>query len=426
MAGRATQRRVALSFVDQVLASGTNFATGVVVARLSGASEFGGYMLAFTVWIVVLGLHRALVTDPLIISSGKSDLQPRAIREGVTAEIILGSAVSLVVAVAGLLSISAHPKFGTPILALSPWIIPLLLQDYWRAVAFQRRRAGLALGNDLLFAAVEALAILVFAVSGWRSAGYIIAAWGLGAAAGSLLGFGWFPGFGRFQHGWHLLRRLWPLSRWTFADFSTGFASDQAYLAFVALLLSPVNYGGFRAATSFMGPTIVILRASTNVGLPEASRRVHSEEAGALDAFARRLTLAAFACVALYGTAVAVSAEFLLRAVYGDEFSRFAPLVVLSALQYGIAVLVFGQGIALKASGRMRLLWRARAVVAVASLLSMVVAVRSLGTIGAGWAGTLTGTYFAAAVYAVYRIELRQRGLLAPDQALRCSSQIDR
>jgi O-antigen/teichoic acid export membrane protein len=98
-----------------------------------------------------------------------------------------------------------------------------------------------------------------------------------------------------------------------------------------------------------------------------------------------------------------------LGTVYGEEFSRFGPLAALSALQYGVAVLVFGQGIALKATGQMRLLWRGRAIVAVASVVSMVILVHFLGTIGAGWAGAATGAYFALCVYVVHRTEFRRR-----------------
>lgn len=404
MIGSASQRRVAVSFLDQVVYSGSNFATGVVVARLSGPGPFGEYMLAFTIWVVVAGFHRSLITEPLIVSTGDAEVPRSTLSSGLSAEILLAVAVSGLVAAVGLVTIALGGSFGSAILALSPWLAPLLVQDYWRGMAFQRRRPGLALANDCLFATVQACAILVFVLMGLRTAGYIIAGWGIGAAAGALLGLLWFRSAPRLGEGWRLVRQMWPFSRWTVADFGTGFAADQAYIALVAALLPVADYGGFRAAASFMGPTIVMLHAGSNIGLPDASRRAHSPESS-LRAFARRLTIGAVVCVGLYGAAVAGTSERLLRVVYGDEFARFSPLVALASLQYVIAVLVFGQGIALKAAGRMRLLWRARAVVAVASITSMIVLVSWLGTIGAGWAGVVTGTAFAIGVYTVYRLE---------------------
>lgn len=414
MVVKPSQRRVALSFLDQAVSSGSNFASGVAVARLSGAAQFGEYMLAFTIWIIVVGFHRALITEPLIVVAGDSDLESDSISDGISAELLVGVVVSTLVAVVALTVVSLDLPFGLPMLALSPWFMSLLVQDYWRGMAFQRRRPGFALASDLTFAGVQAMVILAFVTLGWRTVGYIITAWGVGATAGAVLGLWWFPSIGRprLHAGWSLLLRLWPLSRWMLADFSTRFASDQASLAFVALLLSPPNYGGFRAAFSFIGPVIVILHAGANVGLPEATRRVRSQGVVALRRFARRLTTTIVVCVGLYSLVVVLGADRLLRMTYGDQFARFVPLVSLAALQYTVAVLMFGFEIALRATGRLRLLWRARVAVGIASLLTMAVLASSFGTIGAGWAGLATGAYLAIAVYAVYRLELTRSGAI--------------
>lgn len=419
MIGTAAQRRVALSFLDQLVSSVSNFATGVVVARLSGAAEFGQYMLVLMIWLVVVGLHRALVTEPVILTTHETGDRKSVLAHGVGAELLLGLVVSAVVAAGGVTVAATGAGVGTLMLALSPWLISLLIQDYWRAMAFQQRRPGVALGNDLLFVAVQFSTIAVFLLVGWRTAEYMITAWGIGATAGALLGFWRSPGIARFRASWQLIGRLWPLSRWMMTDFLTAFASHQAYLALVALLLSPVDYGGLRAAFALMGPTVVIISAGANVGLPEASRLVHIDDAALLRRFARHLTAGTSICIAAYAVAVAVAGQRLLDAVYGPEFIRFTPLVTLAAVQQTVAAVVFGQAIALKAAGRMRRLSSARVLAAGASLISMVVLVRGLGTIGAGWAGVATAFYYVAAVYGVYSIELRRTTAgTAPEPAL--------
>ena len=401
-----SQRRIVLTFLDQMVSSVTNFTTGVAVARLSGAAQFGEYMLVLLIWIVIVGVHRRLVTEPMTVASGDADMQPAVIAGGLGAEIVLGIVGSVTVAAAGLVTIATGAHIGVTMLALSPWLVPLLIQDYWRATAFQRRRPDLALINDVAFAVVQVAGIVVFAMLGWRTPGYMIAAWGAGAVAGALLGFSWFPTVGRWREGWRLLCHLWPMSRWLLSDFVTAFASQQAYVAFAALILSKVEYGGFRAAASLMGPTIVILLAAGNIGLPEAARRVDSMDLTALRVFARRLTLGTMCCVAAYGLALAVAARPILRGLYGSDFARFAPLAVLAAVQYVVMVAAYGQGIALKATGAIRRLWRVRLVIAVASLTSLVLFVQWFGYLGAGWAGVATGAYDALAVYLIFRRDL--------------------
>lgn len=402
MIGSAQQRRVAISLVDQLVSSVSNFAVGLAVARFAGPADFGQYMLVFTIWLVVVGIHRALVTDAMIITSSESDDRRSLLAKGVSAELLFGTVVSVVVAGGGLVAHLADLRVGVLMLAMAPWFVPLLLQDFWRAMAFQQRRPGLALANDVTFAVVQFAAIAAFWVVGWRTAGHIIAAWGIGATAGSLLGFRGLPATGRLIDGGTLLARLWPLSRWMLADYLTGFASHQAYIALVTLLVSPVDYGGFRAALNLMGPSVVIVHAGANVGLPEASRRF-AEGPASLERFARRMTAVTFSCIAIYGVVVVLTGKQLMSALYGPEFGPFAPLATLTALQHLIMVTVFGQATAMKAAGRMRSLWLGRVLVAVASLISTVILVRSLGTIGAAWAGVATGCYYAVAVYVSYR-----------------------
>jgi O-antigen/teichoic acid export membrane protein len=363
-------------------------------------------MLALMIWLVAVAAHRALLTHPVIVSSRDVEDRHQLMAQGLAGDLLLGAAVSALVAAAGLAIGAAGERLGVLMLALSPWIVCLLVQDYWRAMAFNERRPGLALANDLVFAAVQGAALTLLLMLGWRSSPWIIAAWGLGATAGAVLGFLWFGAASSLAEGWHAVGRLWPLSRWMLADSATAFTSDQAYLAFVAFLLSHVDYGGFRAAASLMGPVIVILHAGANIGLPEASRRWDPGDPAALQRFARRLTTWTSFCIALYGTGIALGGRSLLRALYGPEFAHYDALAVLAALQYFIGTSAFGQEIALKAAGRMRRLWRMRLVVAGASLVSAAGFVWWLGTIGAGWAGVFTAAYLVAGVYLVYRAEL--------------------
>lgn len=414
-----SHRRVAVTFVDQAVSSVSNFATGVVIARLAGAVEFGQYALVLTIWLIIVGIHRALVTEPVIITSGTIEDRREMIAHGLGAELLLGAAISALAAAGGLALLAAGANAGALMLALAPWLTALLIQDYWRAMSFQERRPDRALANDVVFATVQAAAIALFLLLGFRSAPWIVTAWGIGGLAGALVGLAWHPMIGRPGEGWQLLRRFWSMSRWFLTDFGTGFASDQSYVALAALLMSQADYGGFRAAYSLLGPSFVIAIAAGNIGLPEASRCVGTSDLGPLRDVARRLNVGTFAALAVYGALVALAGRQLLTLVYGHEFARFAPVAALVAGGYSLLGAVFGFGVALKATGKIRRLWRARVVVAVLSLSSMVVLIRWFGLMGAGWAGIVTGCYFAVAVFLVYRAEIgrpsSERELIAQD-----------
>ena len=406
-------RRLLVTLCDQGVSSGSNFIVGLAVARLAGPAEFGAYMLAFTLWLVVVGGHRSLVTEPIVVSTqGRHD--PDVVASGVSAELLLGAAVSVVAVAGGLVARSVGGRIATPVLAMAPWFASLLVQDYWRAMAFRQRRPGRALVNDSVFAAVQVAAAGTFWLLGWRSVVSMLTAWGMGATAGAVLGLLWFPASARLGAGRKLVRRLWPLSRWLLAEFVTAFASDQSYLVLVAGLIPAVAYGGFRAALSLMGPVLVILIAGGNIGLAEAAAASGSEDPAALPRLARRMSLVATIGVGTYGLAVSVAGSRLLGLLYGPDFGRYGLLVTLAGVQYAVYALVFGPGLALKAAGRMRRLWRVQALTAGVSLASVIALVDWLGTDGAGWGGVVTACCYTAGVWWLYRQEIIQNRLRGP------------
>lgn len=400
------QRRAAVTFLDQSVSSVSNFATGVVIARVAGAAALGDYMLTMMLWLIAVGVHRALITEPIIVASPGDDDRASVVADGLAAEVLLGSALAAVVGLGGLTVMATGAPIGSLILALSVCLVPLLVQDYWRAMAYQQRLPAVALGNDLVFVIAQVLATAVVLIAGWKSASAIIIAWGVGAAAGAVVGCRHLPAMGGWRGGLRLLRRLSTSSRWMLADFATAFASHQSYLGFVALLLPRVEYGGFRAAFSLMGPIFVIMLAGGNIGLPEASRRNRAGDRDSLRRFTRQLTAGTASCVAAYGIVLTLVGKDLLKVLYGPSFARFGPLVSLGALQFLIVVLAFGPGIALKAAGRMRHLWRARVLVAITALAATTGLVHVLGTTGAGWAGVSNASMFACAVFVIYRSEI--------------------
>ena len=423
----ASRRRATVTVVDQVVSSTSNFLTGVVVARISGPAEFGRYMLVLLIWLFAVGAHRALVTDSVIVTSGNSDDRSTLMARGLGAELVVGMRAALVVAGAGLLAVVTGSALGGPMLVLAVSLTSLLVQDYWRNMSFMQRRPGVALANDTVFALVQITTIGVFSVLGWRTASHMIGAWGVGATAGALFGAWTFRSIGRPRDGRAFLRGTWPLSRWMLSDFLTSFASQQSFLAFAALLLSQVEYGGFRAGWNLMGPVIVILHAGANFGLPEASRRASPSDPTELRRFARNLSAGTFALVSVYGTVVAVGGDRLLGAVFGSEFAPYGELATLAAIQYVIAASWFGHVLALKAMGRMRRLWSIRLAAALASLVLAFLFHRWWGAIGVGWAGVTTELAYACAMHAVCRSELATpRGPSPTDPAARVPATVDR
>ena len=185
-----TSPRALTTLADEGVASISNFAVGVVVARLSGPAGLGAFALAYSVWILVTLIHRSMITDPMVITGDlRGDQKEEFVRRGFAADVVLGAMAACIIAAVGsaLLVVGQH-AFGIGLLSLAPWILALDLQDYWRQIGFCQATPKKTLMNDLVFNAVQALAFAAVFLAGLHSVFAVVSAWGLGAAVAALYG----------------------------------------------------------------------------------------------------------------------------------------------------------------------------------------------------------------------------------------------
>src|SRR5579862_9732227 len=178
-------RLASLTLFDQGFSSVSNFAIGVVIARVVGASGLGGFSLAYAAWLVIAALHRSLITDPMAINGDVHTTDGGGpIEQGFAAELLLGLAGGTIIAAVGVaLYLLNAPVFGAAMLGLAPWVPALTAQDYWRWVGFLTRHPGKSLANDAVFNGAMAVALGVLYLTHVHSIAALVGAWGLGAVA---------------------------------------------------------------------------------------------------------------------------------------------------------------------------------------------------------------------------------------------------
>src|SRR5271156_3075398 len=94
--------RATVTMADQCVASASNFAVGIVVARISGPAGLGAFALAYTVWILLTTLHRSMITDPMaIMGDMRGDEKDEYVRRGFAADVTLGLMAACVIAAIG-------------------------------------------------------------------------------------------------------------------------------------------------------------------------------------------------------------------------------------------------------------------------------------------------------------------------------------
>jgi O-antigen/teichoic acid export membrane protein len=375
--------------VDQGFSSATNFALTLVAARLLGPSGLGVVFVGFTIYLLVLSFQRALITDPLVVVSTNLGPEDRRSAARASLTIVLGLGLLSGVAMAALAPIMPQPV-GRGLALFAPWMVLALIQDLWRTLLFRDGRGAAASLNDGVWLVVMALAVPFAWLT--HSDYVVVATWGVGAAAGGVLGF--------FQtrippiergYAWRWWRReASRLGRWLGLENIVIGVQSQAVVLILATLLGDRDIGGLRAVESVFAPMTLIGAAIGMAGLPLLSRSVAESFTVARQRAVRLSSLMA-AVVFMYLLVAGLVRGQVLSTFFGPSFRQFSGLVL--PLAVGQLIFAWGSGFWLlaKASSRGQSLLIARAVSAGCSLLLATGLGIAFGITGAAW-GLAIGT----------------------------------
>jgi O-antigen/teichoic acid export membrane protein len=396
--------RASTTMIDQGVASASNFIVGIVVARISGPAGLGAFALAYMVWILLTMLYRATITEPMVILGDmRRDDKDETVRRGFAAVVTFGAMTACLTAAIGTtcLVVGQH-TFGVGLLSVAPWVLVLVLQDYWRMIGFMESTPKKSLHNDLVFNAVQAMAFGVILAVGLHSVFAVISAWGLGAAVASLYGLWQFSVRPTFRGGGAFLRSRWSTSRWLASERVVNWGSAQLNLIVAGALLGPAALGGLKAAQGLVtGPTNVVLNASGSFGLPEASRRFADRGWAGMARVSRLMTTGVVLAAAATGVVVLVFAPTLIRLLYGNEFVAYASCARIFAVSLTIYAFGIGPILNLTTTRQVRSLFVLQTARLAFSVAAVCVLARAFGVNGAAVADLLTSLVAVTAMLAL-------------------------
>ncbi|MCW3017142.1 MAG: hypothetical protein JWO02_4234 [Solirubrobacterales bacterium] len=261
-------RRLSVITIDQAIAGASNVLIAVLAARLLSVTSFGLFGIVFLVYVMVQGISRALVCDPLLVHPVEGQ---ERLGDVIGTSCLLGPALGAGVLVAGLGAHLVDPRLGNALMVLAVCVPLLVLQDLGRYVAFATQRPGSALVLDvawlvLLFAGVGALV-----ATDTRTLPWFIAAWaGSGAAAGLLLFAQHRARKVRLGLSW--LRYTWPFSWRYLISYTSTIGAALAASVAVGAIAGSKALGGLQGAMLLVRPFMTFQVAAIAASIGEVSR----------------------------------------------------------------------------------------------------------------------------------------------------------
>jgi O-antigen/teichoic acid export membrane protein len=394
--------------VDQGLSSLISFAIAALVARAVSPASFGFFTLLYSVYLVVAGVSRAVVSEPLLIRypGGMEEWMRQGCRES-TGTALAGGIVLGLLGLAAAALLRGEQPLAIAMLAVS--MPGLLVKDAWRYCFFATGRPAQAVVNDGLWGAGQLAGIAWLGASGHANLAGMVGIWGLTATACALLGV--------WQAG--LLPRPELAPRWLsrHRDLAPRFATEyliasgflQATMWFAGLLGGLVTAGALRAGEIMLGPTRVLMQAAPPAVVPEGARSANQGR--------RRLLRTAWGASAVLTAAVLAWGGLLLLLLphlgahlFGGTWQFARPVLLPMTVGAATNAVSSGPAIGLRILAAAQSSLRVRFVIAPLTTALAVIGVWLGGAQGAAM-GIAVGGALGAVVWwvALYR-ELGRRG----------------
>jgi O-antigen/teichoic acid export membrane protein len=383
---------------DQALSSLTNFAVGVLVARAVDPDGFGAFTLAFSTYLIVLNVARAVATQPLVIrySAASPEHWRRAVASAGGTLVVAGLVTGLPIAIVG--AFLAAP-LGPALIALGAALPALLLQDGWRSALFAASRGRSAVAVDLLYAVVLIPVM-------WLGSGFVFAPpagaillWGVSTLPSSILGArlaGTGPVPGRALIWLREHRDLVP--RYA-AESGVGLVANQGAIYVVGAVAGLAAAGSIRGAQLLLGPLHVLVQAAYLFAVPEGVRLRASHPHRFLPGMATVSGVLALATLSWLGVLLALP-ESLGRELLGPSWEPARSVLLPLGLALAGQSLAAGPIVGLRVLADARASLRARLLDAPAGFLLASAGALLAGARGAAWGFAASG-FFGAAIFAV-------------------------
>ncbi len=256
------------------MSSVTNFVMVLYVAHTVGAAQFGAFSLAYVTYSFALAASRGLGSDPLMVRFSGADLPTwrRAVANCTGTAAAFGLAAGVcVLAIAELLHGTARFAF----LGLGLTLPVLMLQDSWRFAFFAIGRGGQAFLNDSVWAMALVPALIALRAAGVKDIFWFVFVWGAAAGVAAVAGALQARVAPRFFGAREWLSEHRDLGYRYLAENGTSSSAAQLRTSGLGVIAGLAAVGYVQAASTLLGPIMIVYMGMSMVGIPEAARILH-------------------------------------------------------------------------------------------------------------------------------------------------------
>ncbi|MFZ0746658.1 MAG: hypothetical protein WAM85_19780 [Terracidiphilus sp.] len=398
--------RRAQTILDQIIVSGSNFATGIILVRGLGLAEFGRFTVAYVILLLANSIQLSFISAPMITLGSlcaTTEERHRFVRGMFGVQLIFCAITSIATLVAAiiysLVNNGAVPMEDIPAFGVA--VVLCLMQDWLRRYYFTIGKASMSFWNDAI--SYIGQVIVLCALFGMHRLTIATAFWAIALTSG----FAFFLGavIERLASSGTEARDAWRQSRGI--SIELGISNQLQWLVYQGAMLVGASVAGaqaagaVRATQNVVGPVNIAYQAMENIVPIRAAEEMRRGGAQRAASFLFRLGSAGFiALLIVFSAASLISGKFL-SFFYGHELRIYGAVMNLQMLYFLLAWPVRQLTFLFRTIKNTRPILNASIVAAVVSISLVYPMVRNAGALGivlaavAGQIGNLLYLIFA-------------------------------
>jgi O-antigen/teichoic acid export membrane protein len=329
---RLSKGRGPFALADQILVSGCNFLSGIVLLRGLGLTQFGKYAIAYALLLYANNLQLSFVSAPMLsIAPLLREREQEEFLDGMySVQAISSLLLFLVFLFVGLTARLFTDFYDVrSIVAFTFCVGTYQLQDWLRRYYFLRNRGGWAIATDAISYLGQILVLLVL----WRFHFLTLSTTFATIAVTSFLGFLIGPVTEHMRLSRRHLGTAWSrcktLSRDLLIVNQVRWLGIQGVLLIGTGIVGAEGIGGLRATQNMTGPVNLALLSIENVIPVRLAEEIYRHGADAAYRFTRKATIGGVLLFSIVLIPLILFGKPILRFLYGAEVvAYYVPMLI--------------------------------------------------------------------------------------------------
>lgn len=377
------------ALADQAICSGANFSSGIIVARNCAPAQFGTYLLAFSLLLVLIDIQAALIWTPYTIKAPVLGPDERVFYTGSAAvhQVLLGIAVSALLAASAVtLGFTRDPNNYAGIAKCLALAAPaIIFREGARRISFALLRFRTAFFTDCFISVAQVLVLLYLASSRAISGTAALNVSGAAAAIGLSL---WLVSMrkeirvGRSDVRSHFAAN-WSTGRWIFASGVVWTLLTNVYPWILSVLKSNATAAEWGACIGITASCNPLLLGLQNYIGPRIAHAYAKGGTRGLSTASIAHTIRLCAALLPFTVVLLLAGGAIVGYVYGSSYGDNGVIVAILGLNVLAAAGAFAPSRALFSLGKARLDAMLNLVALGLTLSVSVMLIKLYGMIGA-------------------------------------------